>query len=50
VGSKVRLGAAVASVEPVADGGAQVELDVAIESEGSSKPSCVAQVVYRYYW
>ncbi|HLI73514.1 MAG TPA: MaoC family dehydratase [Acidimicrobiales bacterium] len=50
VGSKVRLGAAVASVEPVADGGAQVELDVTIESEGSQKPSCVAQVVYRYYW
>ena len=50
VGSKVRLGAAVGSVEPVADGGVQVELDVTIESEGSEKPSCIAQVVYRYYW
>jgi hypothetical protein len=34
----------------VGDGGAQVVLDVTIESEGTDKPSCVAQVVYRYYW
>jgi len=50
VGSKVRLGTAVGSVESVGDGGVQVVLDVTIESEGSDKPSCVAQVVYRYYW
>jgi acyl dehydratase len=50
VGSKVRLGAAVGSVESVHDDGAQVVLDVTIESEGGDKPSCVAQVVYRYYW
>ena len=48
VGSKLRVGAAVAEVEDVA-GGVQVVLDLTLETEGSSKPSCVAQVVYRYY-
>jgi acyl dehydratase len=50
VGSKLRLGAAVGSVESVGDSGAQVVLDITIETEGSDKPSCVAQVVYRYTW
>ncbi len=48
VGSNLRLGAAVAEVEDVS-GGVQVVLDVSLETEGSSKPSCVAQVVYRYF-
>jgi acyl dehydratase len=48
VGSKVRLGAQVASVEDI-EGGAQVVLDVAVEIEGQEKPGCAAQVVYRYY-
>jgi len=48
VGSKVRLGAAVGPVERIGDDGAQVVLDVTIETEGSTKPACVAQVVYRY--
>ncbi len=48
VGSKIRLGAAVASVEDVGTGAVQVVLDVTIETEGSDKPACVAQVVYRY--
>ena len=50
VGSKLRLGAAVASVEDVGGDGVQAVLDITIEAEGSEKPSCVAQVVYRYYW
>jgi acyl dehydratase len=50
VGSKLRLGAAVGPVEDVGDDGAQVALDITIETEGADKPSCVAQVVYRYYW
>jgi acyl dehydratase len=50
VGSKLRLGTGVGSVERVGDDGAQVVLDITIEAEGSDKPSCVAQVVYRYYW
>ncbi len=48
VGGKLRLGVAVAEVEDVT-GGVQVVLDVTLETEGSTKPSCVAQVVYRYY-
>jgi len=48
VGSKLRLGAEVAGVEGV-EGGVQVTLDVTLEAEGSPKPCCVAQVVYRYY-
>ncbi|MBW3669930.1 MAG: MaoC family dehydratase [Actinobacteria bacterium] len=48
VGSKVRVGATMASVEDI-PGGAQVAIDVAVEVEGKDKPSCVAQVVYRYY-
>ena len=50
VGSKLRLGAAVGSVEDVGGDGVQAVLDITIETEGSDKPSCVAQVVYRYYW
>ena len=48
VGSKLRVGAAVAEVEDVT-GGVQVVLDLTLECEGAAKPSCVAQVVYRYY-
>jgi acyl dehydratase len=48
VDSLLRLGASVAEVEPVS-GGVQVVMDLTLETEGSSKPSCVAQVVYRYY-
>jgi hypothetical protein len=38
----------VAEVEDVS-GGVQVVLEVTLETEGSSKPSCVASVVYRYF-
>jgi acyl dehydratase len=48
VGSNLRLGASVAGVEEVS-GGVQVVMDLTLETEGSTKPSCVAQVVYRYY-
>ncbi len=48
VGSNLRLGAQVVSVEDVS-GGVQVIMDLTLETEGSTKPSCVAQVVYRYY-
>jgi acyl dehydratase len=49
VGSKLRLGATVASVEEVKDG-VQVILDVTLTTEDADKPSCAAEVVYRYYW
>jgi acyl dehydratase len=49
VGSNLRLGLAVAEVEDV-KGGVQVVLDLTFEIEGATKPSCVAQVVYRYFY
>ncbi len=48
VGSALRLGATLASVEDVANG-VQVVVDVVLEVRGADKPSCAAQVVYRYY-
>ena len=47
VGARLRLGASVASVEDMG-GSTQVTLDLTLEAEGAAKPSCVAQVVYRY--
>ena len=47
VGSEVRVGASVASAEPV-DGGVQAVLDVTVEVRGAAKPCCAAQVVVRY--
>ncbi len=48
VGSEIRAGATLASVKEI-NGGAQVALDVIVEMKDAAKPSCVAQVVYRYY-
>ncbi len=48
VGSDVRAGATLASIDEV-NGGVQVVLDVTVEVRDAPKPSCVAQVVFRYY-
>jgi acyl dehydratase len=48
VGSDVRAGATLASIDDVS-GGVQVVLDVTVEVRDAPKPSCVAQVVFRYY-
>jgi acyl dehydratase len=48
VGSDIRASATLAAVEPVS-GGVQVALDVVVEVKDAPKPSCVAQVVFRYY-
>jgi len=48
VGSDVRAGASIAAVEEI-PGGVQVALDVTVEVKDAPKPSCVAQVVFRYY-
>jgi acyl dehydratase len=48
VGSKLRLGAKLLGVEDVA-GGVQVTMEFVFEVEGASKPSCVAECVFRYY-
>ena len=47
VGSALRMGAAIAAVDDVA-GGVQVTIDLTFEVRDAPKPSCVAQVVYRY--
>jgi acyl dehydratase len=48
VGSKLRAGGTLAGVEEIA-GGIQATLDLTFETEGSEKPACVAQVLYRLY-
>ena len=48
VGAKLRLGAELQSVEDVA-GGAQVTMVFTFEVEGAPKPSCVAEIIFRYY-
>jgi acyl dehydratase len=48
VGSKLRLGAELLSVDDIA-GGAQIMMRYTFECEGATKPSCVAEVVFRYY-
>ena len=48
VGSKLRAGVKVLNVDDIA-GGAQVTIETTFETEGSSKPSCVAEVIFRYY-
>ncbi len=48
VGSKLRLGAQLDDVEDIA-GGAQVRMTFTFECEGAAKPSCVAQIIFRYY-
>ncbi|TDC40312.1 MaoC family dehydratase [Micromonospora sp. KC213] len=49
VGAKIRLKGRLASVEDVKGGGVEVLADFAVEVDGSDKPACVAQAVYRYY-
>jgi acyl dehydratase len=48
VGSNLRAGAELVGVDDVT-GGVQVAMKLTFEVEGASKPSCVAEVVYRYY-
>jgi acyl dehydratase len=48
VGSRLRCGAKLLAVDDVA-GGAQVAIELTFEILGASKPSCVAEVLFRYY-
>src|SRR5262249_61388052 len=48
VGSKLRLVARLLAVDDVA-GGVQGTVELTFEVDGASKPSCVAEVLYRYY-
>ncbi len=49
VGAKIRLHGVVNSVEPVAGDGVQMQVTFTVEVDGSDKPACVAQAVYRHY-
>lgn len=48
VGSRLRLGAELTQVDDIA-GGAQVYMTFTFEVEGAPKPSCVAEIILRYY-
>jgi acyl dehydratase len=49
VGSRIRLTGKVGSVVEVSGGGVQMELDFTVENDGSDKPACVGQALYRHY-
>ncbi|WP_415953412.1 MaoC family dehydratase [Streptomyces sp. KLOTTS4A1] len=49
VGAKIRLHGTVGTVEEIKGDGVQMPLTFTIEVEGSEKPACVAQAVYRHY-
>jgi acyl dehydratase len=48
VGSRVRLGVKLLEVEEIANG-VQMTMEFTFECEGSSKPSCVAEIIFRSY-
>lgn len=48
VGAKLRMGAKLVAADDIA-GGVQSTYELTFETEGSTKPSCVAEVIYRAY-
>ncbi|MEY3289952.1 MAG: putative 3-hydroxyacyl-thioester dehydratase, partial [Actinomycetota bacterium] len=48
VGSNLRAGVKVLSVDDT-PGGARVTLETTFECEGSTKPSCIAEVIFQYF-
>ncbi|MET3984508.1 MaoC family dehydratase [Streptomyces sp. PvR034] len=49
VGAKIRLHGLVGTVEEVKGNGVQMPITFTVEVEGSAKPACVAEAVYRHY-
>ncbi|WP_250008372.1 MaoC family dehydratase [Actinoplanes sp. M2I2] len=49
VGSKIRLAAALDTVEEVARRCVQATFDFTVQIDGLDKPACVARPIYRYY-
>ena len=49
VGARLRVGAKLVSVEDVS-GGAQITMEATFECEGAAKPSCVAEIIFRYFF
>ena len=48
VGAKLRMSATVLTVDDIA-GGVQPTYQLTFETEGATKPSCVAEVIFRAY-
>ena len=48
VGAKVRLVGKLGDVDDI-DGGIQMRVSFTVEMEGSNKPACVADAIYRQY-
>jgi acyl dehydratase len=48
VGSKVRMGAELASLAAVGEGTVQATMVFTFEVVGAPKPACVAEVIFRY--
>lgn len=48
VGSRVRVRATLGTAEDI-PGGLQVTINIVFELDGSTKPGCAAEAVYRYY-
>jgi acyl dehydratase len=48
VGAKLRLGAKLLSVEELPGGWSQSITEFTLETEGSTKPSCVSETITRY--
>ena len=48
-GSRIRLIGRVVQVQQVSGDGIQITADVTLEIDGSDKPACVAQPVFRFY-
>jgi acyl dehydratase len=48
VGSKVRARATLADTKPI-DGGVQITIHATIERDGSDKPVCIAEPIFRFY-
>lgn len=46
---RIRLNATLAKYERLADGGAQVTVEATIELEGSDRPACVVETLYRMF-
>ncbi len=47
--ARVRLTASLKQYEELPGGGVQVTVDAAIELEGSERPACIAEAVYRMF-
>lgn len=48
VGSNLRLGATLDSIEEVGSGWHQISMTFTFEVEGAPKPSCVSEIIFRY--